>query len=101
MAGVQNIKNLGSLLKLGVIAVVQAVARDGFQPTDLFAPLSSAEFNERLKPVIAGYKEIIHEIADISFGEGVELVQGALSGLKDVYTEVKVASAAMKKSTHA
>lgn len=97
MAGVQNIKALGSMLKLGSIAIVQAVGKDGFQPTDLLAPIQSAEFNASIKPVLAGYKDLMHEISDLKFDETVDLVISLARGLKDVYTEVKVASDKIKE----
>lgn len=96
-AGVQNIKNLGSLIKLGAIAIAQAVGKDGFQPVDLLAPLNSAEFNAAVKPVIAGYKDLIIELSDIGVSEGLDLLQSAYRGWKDLKTELDVAAAKLKE----
>lgn len=96
MAGVENIKAAGRLLKFAGIAIAQEIAKDGFQPIDLLAPLKSNEFNAALQPVVKNYKELVIELSDISWQEGLDLVQGAYKGYKDLKTEIDLAANKLK-----
>lgn len=98
MAGTDNIKAVGKVVKLGTIAILQAVAKDGFQASDLFAPLSSGEFNKALEPVVSGYKEILTEASDLGPMELFGLAQSAYAGWGDVKTELDLALAKIKKA---
>lgn len=91
--GVSNIMAVGKLAKLGAISILQGVAKDGFQASDLLAPLNSSTFNAALQPVIANYKEVLKEAADLGPMEIFSLAQGAYSGWSDIKTELDLALA--------
>lgn len=92
-AGIMNIMAIGKLAKHGAIAILQAVAKDGFQGTDLFAPLNSQQFQAALQPVIANYKEVLKELADLGPMEILSLGQAAYVGWMDIKTELDLALA--------
>jgi hypothetical protein len=94
--GVENIKKVGTLLKLGVIAILQEVAKDGFQATDILAPLKSKTFNDALQPVLLGYKDVLSEAADLGPLEIFGLAQSAYSSWGDIKTELDLALAKTK-----
>lgn len=89
--GVENIKNVGSLVKLGAIAICQGISKDGFQGTDLFAPLKSNLFMNAATPVIANWEKVLEEAADLGPLEILGLAQGMYLGYLDVQTEAKLA----------
>lgn len=97
MSGTANIRKLGTLMKLGAIAICQGIAKDGFQPADLLAPLNSPSFLGAVQPVVDGYKEIIIEASELGYMDVFGLAQAAWAGWEDVQTELSLATAKVKE----
>lgn len=94
--GVESVKSLISLAKLGWISVLQAVAKDGFQAADLLAPLSSPTFQEQAVHILEDFAKVIPELSDLDVWDGIEIGKHAYACWADLKTELNLASAKMK-----
>ena len=94
--GVQSIKNVMSLGKLGAISIIQAIAKDGFQAKDIVAPLSSPTFMAAAEHAVADFAMVLPEWNDLDMWDGVELGKHAYVCWLDIKTELKAASSVMK-----
>lgn len=96
--GVVSIKNLMTTGKIAAIAVLQAVAKDGFQASDLLAPISSPSFVARLETTLVDIRNVIPELSELDFSDGLEIGKHAWGCWADLKTELALAQATMKKA---
>ena len=96
--GVQNVKDLMSLAKVGAISVLQAVSKDGFQTSDLLAPLGSSTFQAMAADSLSKFQQVIPELADLDVWDGVEIGKHAFVCWNDIKTELALATIKMKKA---
>lgn len=89
--GIDNIKIVMSTAKLAAISVCQAVAKDGFQPKDLAAPLKSGTFQQAVIDNTSMVIEAIKESGDLTILEKGQLLIHANDCVQDVWTEAKLA----------
>jgi len=94
--GVVNTKTLITLVKLGAISVLQQVAKDGFQPVDLIAPLGSKQFQDTLEANLTSFVKVIPELTELDMWDGAELGKHAYAAWLDVKTELHLAADKMK-----
>jgi len=71
--GTQNIKELVVLNTAIMIPIMQAIGKDGFQPTDLFAFLGSEEFKKAVGPAVKDIGQVYAEAKNIDLTEGLDL----------------------------
>lgn len=95
--GVKSVKNLMSLGKLGVISILQAASKDGFQASDLLAPLGSQTFLQSLGHAIDDFAGVLPELGELDMWEGIELGQHAYACWMDIKTELDLAIASSRK----
>jgi hypothetical protein len=91
--GVSSIKNLMTTGKIAAISVIQAVAKDGFQASDLLAPLSSPSFQARLESAIIDFRGVIPEISELDVWDGLDIGKHAWACWADLKTEFELAQA--------
>lgn len=89
--GVVSIKNLMTTGKIAAIAVLQAVAKDGFQVSDLLAPLSSPTFQGRVETAVLDFRNVIPEISELDVWDGLEIGKHAWACWADLKTEFELA----------
>lgn len=94
--GIQHTKNLISLGKIGVIAILQDVQRNGFQFSDLAAPMKSPTFLQHYSEAIKHLEDVVLEVGELEFMEKVELAKHFYDCGKDISTDLKLAVAAIK-----
>ncbi len=95
--GVEAIEGCITVIKLAAISVLQSTQKDGFQYSDLFAPLQSATFQIELEKAKTRIVEILPEIEDVDFFDGFELGRFLVAAIADVKTELTPALVALKK----
>lgn len=82
----RDIKNLKEVLDLCfaiALPILRESKKDGFQYTDLFAFLSSPEFQASVMPALEGVTEIPVELKDFTTEEGFELALHIILKLKE------------------
>ncbi len=100
MAGkydVHNTEELLTLVKLATISILQAIAKDGFQPKDLAAFLKSGTFEAAIAPALKDAHLVIPELSELDMWDGVQLAKFAYGQMDDILTEIKLAGKALKK----
>lgn len=82
--GIQNIKDVQKLSKLVTIAILKKVVADGFQASDLLAPLAEPEFKATLAEAVKDITLVPSEAKDIDLAEGMELGQTSMTDAVDI-----------------
>lgn len=94
--GLTHTKKAISTAKIGVIAILQEVAKDGFQFSDFTAPLKSPIFLKHYQETVGRLEDVILECSDLDFMEKVELGKHLYDCGKDISTDLKLAVKAIK-----
>lgn len=89
--GTEKLKGVIATVKHGVIAVTQAIAKDGFQVDDLLAPMDSKQFMDGARNLLKDVRAAAEEAVDLDFMEGFEMANHLRGVYKDVKTEVVIA----------
>lgn len=95
--GVNSIKNIMSMGKIGVISVIQAAAKDGFQARDVLAPLSSQTFLDAAARTVDDFASVLPEWNELDVWDGIELGKHAYACWVDIKTELSHASSAARR----
>lgn len=89
--GVSSIKQLMTTGKHGAIAVLQGIAKDGFQLKDLAAPLGSPTYMVSLQESAGRFRLAMAEGSELDFWDNIEIAQHAWVCWKDIATEGRLA----------
>ena len=71
----------------GAIEVVKAGIRagsDGFEVSDAGILITDHDMRQAVQKAVEGASEIPNELADLSFGEAAEVVEHAVSEVRDI-----------------
>lgn len=89
--GTEAIRLQMSTGKLAVISFLQAVSKDGFQGSDLLAPLNSPTFQAAVVSSVDNFVKAVQETKELDFGDNAAIVNHAWNCGKDIWTEAKIA----------
>lgn len=95
--GVKSTKKLMSVAKLGAISILQQIAKDGWQATDLLAPVKSPTFVSALQDAAEDFVSALPEVMELDFWDGIELSKHGWAIWDDLKTEWKLAAEKIKK----
>jgi hypothetical protein len=90
--GTDAISNALSTIKIAAIANIQAVAKDGFQVSDLVAFVSSPTFQAHAKQTFDEKALIMLEAGELDAFDKIAIGWHVYLCLKDLTTEIKIAA---------
>lgn len=89
--GVQALTQLINTVKVGSIAILQQVQKDGFQGGDILAPMESQVFQTEFKKAKSEFTKCLPELLELDGGDFWDLGMVFYGVYKDMRTEWKPA----------
>ena len=94
--GTKETKDCLYLGKVVTLCILREVRKDGFQAKDLGAFLKSGEFEVAVKEAVTNIDQVLLEVAELDFFDGLDLGKYAYSMTNDILDEVKALAAQQK-----
>lgn len=85
----KGVEEVMTVVKVAVLAVLTAVKKDGWQPSDLGAFLKSPDFETALVPALKDAVEIPLELAELDFFDDLHLARAGYNMMGEVVAALK------------
>lgn len=91
--GTKNVKDCLYLGKVVTLCILREVKKDGFQYKDLGAFLKSAEFEAAVAEAVKDVDQVVPELTELDFFDGLDLGKYVYSSVNDILDELKALAA--------
>lgn len=87
--GTVNTEALLNLMRVVLVDVVNKVAKEGWKPEDLGAPLEDPAFEAAAAAVLAGAGQLVAEVTELDVFDGFHLARTAYSVMDEVLAALR------------